>query len=211
MASIECSSFCLKLRGHNWSEGRWMREMSHSLPQRLGRRGDDQDLDTQLRKPSNAQERRRRRLSVEIPIWHPLGKSCSMHVHFQVSLEYPTIMIVQLDLVDYLSLNQLRNLEGIGWWWALIFHGEYPQKVRFMNILCLYLFAFQGMFIVCHQLTSSRISQWRLLYYYPIVMVAYFKLSEWRKFWIYESYWILSIALITTIWLWRLRCGPIQL
>lgn len=42
----------------------------------------------------------------------------------------------------------------------MIFHCEYPQKVRFMNILCLYLFAFQGMFIVCHQLTSSRISQW---------------------------------------------------
>jgi hypothetical protein len=83
--------------------------MSHSLPRQLGRRGGVQGLDTQLRKPLNAQESRGGLLLLVSLNAFPFQGRYPILVHKQVRHVYPTIVPLQLDQVDLISLNPLKS------------------------------------------------------------------------------------------------------
>jgi hypothetical protein len=83
--------------------------MSHSLPWQLGRRGGVQGLDTQLGKLVNAQESRGGLLLLVSLNALPFQGCYPILVRKQVRHVYPTIVPLQLDQVDLISLNPLKS------------------------------------------------------------------------------------------------------
>jgi hypothetical protein len=88
--------------------------MSHSLPRQLGRSRGIQGLDTQQRKPLNDQESQGGLLLLVSLNALLFQGRYSILVRKQVRHVYPTIVPLQLDQVDLISLDPLKSFMRSG-------------------------------------------------------------------------------------------------
>jgi hypothetical protein len=104
MASLECFSFYWKLKGHNWSKSKWMKEMNHSLLRWHGRGREGLGIRYSSKKALEYSRMTKRTTKA-------VG---SEFVSMTKALVLLISKIVQLDWMVQHNLNQLTNLEERG-------------------------------------------------------------------------------------------------